>query len=279
MSTEAQGGDAGPVRYEVDGSTALITLDAPHNRNALTPELVAGIEDGLTKAEEDSAVRAVVLTHTGRVFCAGADLKGQSKTSGEQGEGDDGAALETLKERSRHGGRVMRRLLASPRPIIAAIDGHVRAGGMGFVAACDVVIAGPGATFGLSEVRVGVVAATIGPLVLARIGERTAAEWFLRGNAVSAAEAQSAGFVTRAVDGEDVSVDRAVEEVLADLRKGAPAALAASKALVNRAVLMRVDREDEEMVDLSAGFFAGADAQLGMAAFLNKEQPPWVVDR
>ena len=74
-------------------------------------------------------------------------------------------------------------------------------------------------------------------------------------------------------------MDRAVEEVLADLRKGAPAALAASKALVNRAVLMRVDREDEEMVDLSAGFFAGADAQLGMAAFLNKEQPPWVVDR
>ncbi|GAA2101885.1 enoyl-CoA hydratase-related protein [Brevibacterium salitolerans] len=302
-----------PVRYEVSGSTATLVLDEPRNRNAITPELLEGIASGLRATEEDARIRAVVLTHTGNTFCAGADLSrgkrgkqdsaGAASAEGDSADPADPAAEQ--RERGRAAADVCRALLESPKPVIAALDGHVRAGGMGFVAACDVVLAGPRATFGLSEVRIGVVAAMIAPLVLARLGDRTAAEWFLRGSAVSAAEAASAGFVTRAVpagaeaaggvsggagaartaasaaDAPPASASpvlaEALEEVLGDLRKAAPAALAASKRLVNRRVLRRVEEEGEEMLDLSASFFLSDDARAGMGAFLAKEAPPWVV--
>lgn len=299
-----------PVRYEVSGSTATLVLDEPRNRNAITPELLEGIASGLRAAEEDARIRAVVLTHTGNTFCAGADLsrgkQGSAGTASAEGDSADPAdPAAEQRERGRAAADVCRALLESPKPVIAALDGHVRAGGMGFVAACDVVLAGPRATFGLSEVRIGVVAAMIAPLVLARLGDRTAAEWFLRGSAVSAAEAASAGFVTRAVPaGAEASGEaaggagaartaasaadappasaspvlaEALEEVLGDLRKAAPAALAASKRLVNRRVLRRVEEEGEEMLDLSASFFLSDDARAGMGAFLAKEAPPWVV--
>ncbi|WP_029088475.1 enoyl-CoA hydratase-related protein [Brevibacterium album] len=353
-----------PVRYEVSGSTVTLVLDEPSNRNAITPALLEGIASGLKAAEEDARIRAVVLTHTGNTFCAGADLSGGKRgkqgsagaapTEGtasaeggqsgaaagaravsaegaavpqraDSGGGDPADPTAEQRERGRAAADVCRALLESPKPVIAALDGHVRAGGMGFVAACDVVLAGPRATFGVSEVRIGVVAAMIAPLVLARLGDRTAAEWFLRGSAVSAAEAASAGFVTRAVpagaeaEGEvsggagaartaasaaggsgagasegghsaaattpayappasaSPVLAEALEEVLGDLRKAAPAALAASKRLVNRRVLRRMDEEGEEMLDLSASFFLSDDARAGMAAFLAKESPPWVV--
>lgn len=268
-----------PVRYAVEGSTATLTFDSPENRNAMTPELLEGLLDGLTRAEEDDSVRSVVLTHTGNVFCAGADLKGQSSTAS-GGTGDSKKSKDDiLRERGKYANGVVRKLVSCSKPVIGAIHGHVRAGGVGFVAACDVVIAGPKATFGLSEVRIGVVAAMIAPSVLSRLDGRTAAEWFLRGHVSSAEEAARVGFITRAVDGEDVTVGAAVEEVLADLRAAAPRALTESKRLVNRDVLARIDRESEEMIELSGSFFGGDDAQAGMAAFLEKKSPPWVVDR
>lgn len=268
-----------PVRYEVDGSTATLTFDSPENRNAMTPQLLEGLLDGLTRAEGDGSVRAVVLTHTGNVFCAGADLKGQSSTSsGDTGESEKSKEV-ILRERGTFANGVVRKLVSCSKPVIAAIHGHVRAGGMGFVAACDVVIAGPKATFGLSEVRIGVVAAMIAPSVLSRLDGRTAAEWFLRGHVSSAEEAAQVGFISRAVDGAGVTVDEAVEEVLVDLRAAAPRALAASKKLVNRDVLARIDRESEEMIELSGSFFGAEDARAGMAAFFEKKSPPWVVDR
>lgn len=268
-----------PVLYAVEGSTATLTFDSPENRNAMTPQLLEGLLDGLTRAEEDASVRAVVLTHTGNVFCAGADLKGQSSTASGDTGGTEKSKEEILRERGTYANGVVRKLVSCSKPVIAAIHGHVRAGGMGFVAACDVVIAGPKATFGLSEVRIGVVAAMIAPSVLSRLDGRTAAEWFLRGHVSSAEEAARVGFITRAVDGETLTVDAAVEEVLTDLRSAAPHALAESKRLVNRDVLARIDRESEEMIKLSGSFFAGDDAREGMAAFLEKKSPPWVVDR
>lgn len=278
------------VRYEVSGSTATITLDNPEKRNAITPEMLAGLRSGLAAAGADAAVRAVVLTHTGNTFCAGADLSGQAVGESEA------SPEERLRESGAQAAAVTRLLAESPRPIIAAIHGHVRAGGMGFVASCDFVVAGPRATFGLSEVRIGVVAAIISPPVLARLGDRVAAEWMLRGGAVSAAEAAAAGFVTRAVGGAgaagaaagsgagagagagEAAVAEAVGEILADLRKAAPGALAASKRLVNRALLARMDAETDEMIELSASGFASAEGQAGIQSFLQRTAPPWVLE-
>lgn len=260
------------VRYEVEGSTAVLTLDNPEKRNAITDELLDGLIDGIDAAEADHSVRSIVLTHTGNTFCAGADLTSAGK----------GSESLSPTERQRASGLkaagLNRKMLTSTKPIIAALHGHVRAGGMGFVSCCDFVVAGPKATFGLSEVRIGVVAAMIGPAVLSRLGDRVAAEWMLRGSAVSAEEAAHAGFITRAVDGENETVEQAVAEILSDLRKAAPRALAASKELVNRRVLARMDRENDEMLDLSARFFVGEDAKAGMQAFLQKTSPPWVVE-
>lgn len=275
------------VRYSVDGSTATITLDSPHNRNAITQALLDGISEGLEQAGADEAVRSIVLTHTGNVFCAGADLR-------------DSADASAPQERGRAANTVIRKLLTCPKPIIAAVHGHVRAGGMGFAAACDMVVAGPRASFGLSEVRIGVVAAMIAPVVLARLDDRTAADWLLRARTVSAEEAEDAGFITRAItagqsgagtagqntdtagsdaDTARADVDTAVEEILADLRRGAPKALAASKSIVNQRVLAEMDRREGEMIEFSGQFFTGDDARAGMQAFLDKTNPPWVVGR
>lgn len=254
------------VTYTVKGSTATITLDSPHNRNAISEALLEGIDEGISQAVEDEAVRSLVLTHTGTVFSAGADLKGSSKTA-------------DPRARAQAANSVIRRLLTCPKPVIGAINGHVRAGGMGFTAACDMVVAGPQATFGLSEVRIGVVAAMIAPVVLARLDDRTAADWLLRARTVTAQEAMTAGFITHALPADGPSVDDVVDDILADLRKGAPQALAASKSIVNRAVLAAMDSREAEMIDLSGQFFSSSDAKAGMQAFFDKTPPPWVVER
>ncbi len=260
------------VRYEVQGSTASLTLDNPEKRNAINDEMLDGLIAGLAAAEADGGVRSIVLTHTGGTFCAGADLS-------TAGKGDEKLSpIERQRTLGLKAAALNRSMLTSHKPIIAAIHGHVRAGGMGFVAASDFVVAGPSATFGLSEVRIGVVAAMIGPIVLARLSDRVAADWFFRGGAVTAQDAAAAGFVTRAVDGDMVTVEAAVEEILGDLRKASPKALAASKALVNRRVISRMDQEIDEMLELSAGFFVSEEAQAGMQAFLQKKAPAWVVD-
>lgn len=257
--------------YAVTGSTATITLDSPKNRNAITQALLDGISDGLSQATADDTVRSIVLTHTGTVFCAGADLK---ETSG----GDSGSSSQSdQRSRGQAANAVIREILTCPKPVIGAISGHVRAGGMGFTAACDMVVAGPKATFGLSEVRIGVVAALIAPVVLARLDDRTAMDWFLRARIVSPAEAKDAGFITQALAAEGSSVEEAVEEILADLRKAAPRALAASKNIVNRDVLESMDRHESDMIELSSQFFSADDAKAGMQSFIEKTTPPWVL--
>lgn len=258
------------VSYTVEGSTATLTLDAPVNRNAINRALLEGISEGLTRASADDAVRSIVLTHTGTVFCAGADLKEQSPAGSAEGARPLGASAANT---------VIGALLTCPKPVLAAIHGHVRAGGMGFAAACDFVIAGPRASFGLTEVRIGVVAAMIAPVVLARIGDRTAADWLLRARTITPSEALSAGFVSHAITEAGDSVEATVEEILADLRKAAPAALASSKKIVNRRALELMDAREEEMIELSGRFFASNDAKAGMQAFFEKQTPPWVLEQ
>jgi enoyl-CoA hydratase len=250
------------VTYAVDGHVARLTLDSPHNRNALSARLVEQLHDGLRKAAAEPAVRVLVLGHTGGTFCAGADL---SEASG-------GDPFETTAQRARELAGVLRAIVESPLPVIAAIDGHVRAGGMGLVGACDIAIAGPRSTFALTEARIGVAPAIISLTLLPKMSARAAARYYLTGETFSAAQAAEIGLITEAAD--DVEV--AINALVADLGRGSPQGLAASKALTTAKILAGFDRDAERLATESARLFVSDEAREGMLAFLQKRPPNWL---
>ncbi len=251
------------VSYRVDDRVARLTLDSPHNRNALSSTLVRQLREGLARAADDAAVRAVVLGHTGNTFCAGADL---SEATG----GDPRAAA---VGRAHELAALLRSIVECPMPVIGAVDGHVRAGGMGLVGACDIVIAGPRSTFALTEARIGVAPAIISLTLLPKLEPRAAARYYLTGETFDAGRATAIGLVTGTAD----DVGFAVNAITADLAKASPQGLAASKALTTAAVLAGFDRDADRLAEESARLFVSDEAREGMLAFLEKRPPRWTV--
>lgn len=234
------------------GITTL-TLDSPANRNALGAALVAELAEALDGCAADDAVRGVVLTHTGNTFCAGADLRAPA-------DPHDFVAL-------------MRRIVALPKPVVARVTGHVRAGGLGLLGACDISVAGPDATFALTESRLGLAPAVISLPLLPRVDARAAARYYLTGEKFDAAEAARIGLVTLAAE----DVDHALGPLLDGLRKASPQGLAASKELVAATVLDSFDQHAEDLIARSAQLFASAEAREGMTAFLERRDPAWAL--
>ncbi|OBK40535.1 enoyl-CoA hydratase [Mycobacterium sp. 1245111.1] len=251
------------VEYAVDGHTARLTLNSPHNRNALSSTLVNQLHRGLRDAAADPAVRVVVLGHTGNTFCAGADLS--------EGSAANADPAEATAQRSREMAQLLRAIVEAPLPVIVAVDGHVRAGGMGLVAACDIAVAGPRSTFALTEARIGVAPAIISLTLLPKLTARAAARYYLTGETFDAAVAETIGLITVAAD----DVDAAVGSLVADIGRGSPQGLAASKALTTAAVLHGFDRDAERLAAESARLFVSDEAREGMTAFLEKRPPSW----
>lgn len=249
------------VSYTQEGHLARVTLDSPHNRNALSSLLVQQLHDGLQRAAEDPAIRAVVLGHTGNTFCAGADLS--ESTSGDPRAG--------AADRAHGLAAVLRGIVECPLPVIGAVDGHVRAGGMGLVGACDIVIAGPRSTFALTEVRIGVAPAIISLTLLPKLDPRAAARYYLTGETFDAGRAAQIGLITAAAD----DVRTTVDAIAAELGKASPQGLAASKALTTAAVLAGFDRDADRLAQESARLFVSDEAREGMLAFLEKRPPRW----
>ncbi len=258
---------------------ARLTLNSPHNRNALSSVLVGQLHQGLRDAAADPAVRAVVLGHAGGTFCAGADLS-EAGGGSARGDREGGAAgrngsppsgFDLAAARARELAALMRAIVASPLPVIAAIDGHVRAGGFGLVGACDIAVAGPRSTFALTEARIGVAPAIISLTLLPKLSARAAARYYLTGEKFQAAEAAEIGLVTMAVE----DVEAAVAQVIADVGRGSPQGLAASKALTTAAILEGFDRDAERLSEESARLFVSEEAREGMLAFLEKRPPSW----
>ncbi|MFJ4853595.1 enoyl-CoA hydratase family protein [Streptomyces sp. NPDC088730] len=232
---------------------ATLTLDSPANRNALSAGLVGELAEALGACADDDTVRAVVLTHTGNTFCAGADLTAPA----------DPAAFVAL----------MRQIVALPKPVVARVTGHVRAGGLGLLGACDISAAGPAASFALTESRLGLAPAVISMPLLPRIDPRAAARYYLTGERFDATEAARISLITLAAD-EDV--DEALAPVLDGLRRAAPQGLRASKELVAASVLESFDQHAEDLIARSAALFASEEAREGMTAFLERRDPAWV---
>ncbi|WP_025736679.1 enoyl-CoA hydratase family protein [Mycobacterium genavense] len=252
------------VEYSVSGPSACLTLNSPHNRNALSATLVAQLHQGLRAAAEDPAVRVVVLGHTGGTFCAGADLSENSAAGG-------GDPFDLAAARAKEMTALLRTIVSSPLPVIAAVDGHVRAGGFGLVSACDIAVAGPRSTFALTEARIGVAPSIISLTLLPKLSPRAAARYYLTGETFDAAVAAEIGLVTIATD----DVEAAVAELVADIGRGSPQGLAASKALTTAAVLEGFDRDAERLAEESARLFVSDEAREGMLAFLQKRPPSW----
>lgn len=250
------------VGYERDGAIARLTLDSPHNRNALSTALIEQLHDALTRASADQGVRVVVLGHTGGTFCAGADLS--------EAAGRDPSELAVA--RAHEMTRLLRRILELRLPVIAAIDGHVRAGGLGLVGACDIAVAGNASTFALTEARIGVAPSIISLTLLPKMSARAAGRYFVTGEKFGAAEAADIGLITVAAD----DVGATVAELAAAIAQGSPQGLAASKALTTAAVIDDFERRAEKLTRESAQLFVSDEAREGMLAFLEKRPPRWL---
>ena len=276
MSASAKGRQY--VDYTVEGSTARVTLNTPHNRNALSSALVEQLHDRFRQAAADPTVRALVLGHTGGTFCAGADLSEASDSAGAAGPatssaGAAGPATSSTgaADRTRQLTELLRAILELPLPVVGAIDGHVRAGGLGLVGACDIVVAGRNSTFALTEARIGVAPAIISLTLLPKMTARACGRFFLTGEKFGADEAERVGLVTIAAD----DVAAAVARITAELGLGSPQGLRESKALTTAAILEGFDRRADDLSAQSARLFASDEAREGMLAFLQKRPPRW----
>ena len=236
------------------------TLADAESRNALGPELVQGLRDAVAAAAADPKIRALVVTNEGSTFCAGANLKQRSGSS-KRGSGSGGFE-ELLHE-----------IQTCPKPIVGRIAGHVVGGGNGLAAALDISIAADDVKFGFSEVRLGVAPAIISVVCLPKMRPGEAMEAFLRGHRFSAARAAELGLITRAVPAGEL--DAAVEEVLADLRKGGPHALGFAKRLVYEVPRMTAKDAFQWTSALSNDLFQSDEAREGMTAFLQKREAAW----
>jgi enoyl-CoA hydratase len=250
------------VRYEVAAQVATVTLDSPANRNALSAALVDELTARLRDAGTDPAVRAVRLTHTGRVFCAGADLNQVGTGSMSESTAAIMAMLTAIVE--------------LPKPVIARVTGHVRAGGMGIVGACDLAVAGDAASFAFTEARIGVTPAIISLTTLDVLDPRAAARYYLTGETFDAVEAARLGLLTVAASTD--TIDTVVDGLLEQIRQTSPQGSAETKKLLTGPRRARLARDAETMVDLSARLFASPEAQEGIHAFLDKRLPSWRTD-
>ncbi len=342
------------VRTVHERGITTLTLDSPANRNALSMALVAELAEALSACAKDPAVRAVVLTHTGGTFCAGADLKeattppadgpagrpttgatasgaaggpgagspggaataptGATAATGHGAAGRDGggafgpaapgvaggsaaahaapgspgpagspsgaasAATSGTGGSAATGGsavhglvRLMRAIVEMPKPVVARVTGHVRAGGLGLLGACDISVAGPGASFAFTEARLGLAPAVISLPLLPRLDPRAAARYYLTAERFDAPEAARIGLLTLAADDPDA----ALAPVLDALRAASPQGLAESKRLLTAEVLRAFDRDTDDLAALSARLFASDEAREGMTAFLQRRDPAW----
>ncbi|WP_026423067.1 enoyl-CoA hydratase family protein [Actinokineospora inagensis] len=249
------------VHYAEDKGVARITLDSPHNRNALSAQLRRELRDHLTRATDDPTVRVVVLDHTGPVFCAGMDLKeAGGASSSAQGVNEFPS--------------ILRQIWECPKPVVAALAGPARAGGVGIVAAADIAVAADTATFAFTEVRIGIVPAVISVTVLPRLLPRAAHELFLTGEQFSAARAVEIGLLNATVPPKALANEVARYTTMLSL--GGPIALAATKAMLRRPRPTDMADDFTEMLALSAGFFASPEGQEGITAFAQKRKPHWV---
>lgn len=254
------------VRYELRNSAAVLTIQRPDKRNALSRALIATLGVGFDRAANDAAVRCVILTGSGVAFCAGMDLDELRGTVENSAEAelvwDDAAKLSDL----------YRLIYELPKPTIAAVNGAAVAGGAGLVTVCDLAMSVPSAKFGYPEVRRGLVAAMVLPHLLRHVGERAARWMLLTGDLISAEEAHRIGLVNAVV--EPGALMPTALQWAASINEGGPKAMATTKELLRRCSVQAIPVED--LATASAEPRLSDECRGGLMAFFEKKPAPWI---
>ncbi|MFL6088907.1 MAG: enoyl-CoA hydratase-related protein [Aeromicrobium sp.] len=244
------------VHLSVADEVATITLDSPHNRNALSRQLLTELVAHLGAAADDDGVKVILLRSADRVFCSGADL---SEVAG-AGSADEGVKAIV---------QLQRFLATLPKPVVVELKGPVRAGGLGIVGAADMVIAAESVTFALTEVRLALAPSVISLSLLTRFTSRSAADLFLTGRTFTAAEAASVGLITRVVADDELEAE--IARVITDLRAGHRQGHRETKLLLNHDLIARIDALGDEVAAQSARLFGSDEAREAIMAFLSKK--------
>jgi methylglutaconyl-CoA hydratase len=255
------------ILSQVDGDgNATLVLNRPEVHNAFDPEMVDALTAELKRLEADAAVRAVVITGAGRNFCAGADIEQMRRTAQ--------ASRSQNLENARATSLMLQTLHGLAKPTIACVRGAARGGGVGLACACDIAIAARGATFRLSEVKLGIIPAMISPFVIGAIGPRQAHRYMISGEELDAAEAWRIGLVHDIC--EEPELEERVGKMLAQLYSSGPQAIAAIKKLIPEVAGATIDDQLMETVSQRiSAIRATAEAQEGLSAFLEKRKTAW----
>ncbi|MBE7325987.1 enoyl-CoA hydratase/isomerase family protein [Nocardioides sp. Y6] len=242
------------VHYATADGIATITLDSPHNRNALSRQLVTELLAHLQTADADPDVRVVLVQSSGKVFCSGADLSEAASVGMEEG-------ARTIVG--------IQRLVATMDKVVVTKNlGAVRAGGIGLVAAADVAISAETATFALTEVKLGLAPAAISLSVFHRMSPRAASLAALSGETFSGTDAAAYGLVTKAVPADEL--DAFVDDLVAKIATGANQGIRETKKLLNADLVARIDEREDHVATTSARLFASEEAREAMMAFLSR---------
>jgi methylglutaconyl-CoA hydratase len=254
------------LQLAFEAGVATVTLNRPEVRNAFNDEVIGELSGVLAEYAERSEVRCIVLAANGSAFCAGADLNWMKRMAGYSYEQnlDDARALANM----------LRVLYRCPKPTIARVQGDVYAGGMGLVAACDIAVSVDTANFCLSEVKLGLIPATISPYVIRAMGVRASHRYFLTAERFGAAEAHRIGFVHEVVKSE--GLDAKVAEIAQALVAAGPAAVKACKELVHDVANSEIDHVlVERTVKGIADIRVSDEGREGIQSFLGKRKPSW----
>lgn len=254
------------LELERKDPVAILWLNRPDVRNAFNETVIAEIGAAFDALGADDTVRAVVLAARGPAFCAGADLNWMKKMAG-YGDAENRADALRLAE-------MLLKIHRCPKPVVARVHGDCYAGGMGLVAACDVAIAAQEANFCLSEVKLGLIPATISPYVIQAMGQNAARRYFLTAERFDAAEAYRIGFVHDIAPIE--TLDDTVNGILDALVKNSPNAVNEAKRLVREVSGRALDTAlIEDTAERIAMIRASAEGREGVRAFLEKRKPDW----
>ncbi len=253
---------------EVDDCVGLLTLNRADRHNALDETLIAELDDALHRLDDDARVRVVVLSSTGKTFCAGADINALRRAAA-QSEAENLADAHDLA-------RLLATLDQLGKPTIARVHGSAFGGGLGLIAACDIALATYDAQFALTEVKQGIVAALISPYLVAAIGQRQCRRFMLSAERFSAADAYRIGLLHEVVPGEE-QLDEAIGEIIDNLLKGGPTAQAECKALLRTVAGPAIDGHvSDEAAHCYARVLSGVEGAEGLTAFREKRQPSWI---
>ncbi len=244
------------VTYGLADGVATLTFDSPHNRNALSRQLVTEFHALLDRAAVDDDAKVVVVRAEGRTFCSGADLSEAAEDGMEKAAG----VLVDLQ----------RKIVTFPKPVVTRLHGNVRAGGIGIVAASDIAISAEDATYAFTEVKLALTPAAISLTVLPRMTDRSAALTFLTGETFDGRAAAEMGLVTRAVPEADL--DAEIARVCAALVTGHPQGLRETKGLLGRHLVANIDANGAGLAKLSARLFGSDEAREAMLAFLSRKK-------